>query len=67
MSWWGRPGEVEALRADDDPEHELQTTTGIVSRGETARTITPPTAAAMTMTSAEVSSTPAATVTPIGS
>ena len=49
------------------PSTSSKTTTGIVTRGETARTITAATAAAITMTSAEVSSTPAATVTPSGS
>lgn len=44
------------------PSRSSTTTTGIVSRGEMASTITPATAAAMTMTSADVSSTPAATV-----
>ena len=49
------------------PSKSSSTTTGMVNRGETARTIIAATAAAITMTSAEVSSTPAATVTPIGS
>ena len=44
------------------PSTSSTTTTGIASRGETASTIIPATAAAMTMTSADVSSTPAATV-----
>ena len=49
------------------PSSSSRTTTGMVSVGETARTITAATAAAITMTRAEVSSTPAATTTPVGS
>ncbi len=49
------------------PSSSSRTTTGMATRGESASTITAATAAAITMTRAEVSSTPAATVTPVGS